>query len=163
MKVGDKVPNSRVFLRKDMDSETETLNFRDFIAGKKVAMFGLPGAFTPTCSKKHVPSFLENYDALKAKGYDLIVCVSVNDPFVMARWALDLGVGDKIAMIADGNGEFTKDAGLEIDRSTGGMGIRSKRYAATVDADGTVLSLDIEESGKYEVSSAECLLAKSGI
>ncbi|CAN5124753.1 peroxiredoxin [soil metagenome] len=124
--------------------------------GKRVALFAVPGAFTPTCSAKHLPGFKDRAAELKAKGLDAIVCVSVNDVFVMKAWAKDQGIGDEIMMLADGNGTFTKALGLEMDGSKFGMGARSQRYSL-VAKDGVVEQLNIEDAGKFEVSSADYL------
>jgi len=117
----------------------------------------VPGAFTPTCSAKHLPGFLQNADAIKKKGIDTIACVSVNDAFVMDNWAKNQKVDGKVVMLADGNGDFAKAVGLEMDASGFGMGLRSKRYAMVVD-NGTVKSLHVEKPGAFEVSSAEYIL-----
>ena len=128
-------------------------------AGKKIVIFGLPGAFTPTCSAKHVPGYVEHCDAIKAKGVDEIWCVSVNDPFVMGAWGRDQKVGKKVRMLGDGSGEFTKKLGLELDLTARGLGVRSDRYAMIVE-DGVVKSLDREAPGKFEVSDAVSILKK---
>ena len=128
-----------------------------FSKGRKVVLFAVPGAFTPTCSAKHVPGFLNNAAEIKAKGVDAIACVSVNDAFVMGAWGKDQGVGDNIAMLADGSGDFTKAAGLELDLSERGLGVRSKRYAMVVE-DGVVKTLNEEEGGALSISSAENVL-----
>jgi peroxiredoxin len=125
--------------------------------GKRVALFALPGAFTPTCSAKHVPGFKAHAAELKAKGVDTIACLSVNDSFVMKAWAKDQGVADEMLMLADGNGEFTKAVGLEMDGSKFGMGTRSQRYSL-IAKDGVVEQLNVEEGGEFRVSSAEYLL-----
>jgi peroxiredoxin len=126
--------------------------------GKRVGLFAVPGAFTPTCSVKHLPGFRDQAEALKAKGLDAVACVSVNDAFVMGAWGKDQGVGDKVLMLADGNGDFTKAVGLEMDGSRFGMGARSQRYAMVV-KDGVVEELFVEAPGQFEVSSAEYMLA----
>lgn len=126
-------------------------------AGKTVALFAVPGAFTPTCSAKHLPSFKDNVDALKAKGVDVIACCSVNDVFVMGAWGEAEGVGQDVLMLADGNGDFTKAIGLELDASGFGMGARSQRYSMLV-KDGQVQQLNVEDGGEYHVSSGEYLL-----
>ena len=126
--------------------------------GKKVVIFAVPGAFTPTCSAQHVPGFIENHEALKTKGVDLIVCISVNDPFVMGAWGKDREVGDSMLMLSDGNGEFTAAIGLEMDGSGFGLGTRSQRYAMIVD-DGVVSSLNVESGPGLDVSSAETILS----
>jgi peroxiredoxin len=127
--------------------------------GKTVALFAVPGAFTPTCSARHLPSFRERAGELKAKGVDLIACTAVNDHFVMGAWAKDQGVSDDIVMLADGSGEFARALGLDADFSKFGMGPRSKRYSMLV-KDGVVRELNVEEGGEYKVSSAEHLLGQ---
>jgi peroxiredoxin (alkyl hydroperoxide reductase subunit C) len=129
------------------------------VAGKKIVLFALPGAFTPTCSAKHVPGYVEHYDAIKAKGVEEIWCVSVNDPFVMGAWGRDQKVGKKIRMLGDGSAEFTKKLGLELDLISRGLGVRSDRYAMIIE-DGVVKSLDREAPGKFEVSDAASILKK---
>ncbi len=129
----------------------------DLVKGRKIAIFGLPGAFTPTCSAKHVPSYLANYDKLKAKGVDEIWCISVNDAFVMGAWGRDQKASGKIRMMADGSADFTKKLGLELDLSARGMGMRMNRISMLVD-DGVVKQLNIEGPGKFEVSDAENML-----
>ena len=129
--------------------------------GKKVVIFGLPGAFTPTCSAKHVPSYLANYDKLKAKGVDDILCVSVNDAFVMGAWARDQKVGGKVRMMGDGSADYTKALGLEFDLVARGMGVRCQRFSMLVD-NGVVKALNIEAPGKYEVSGGETMLTQLG-
>ena len=129
----------------------------DLAKGKKIVIFGLPGAYTPTCSAKHVPSYLENSDKLKAKGVDEIWCVSVNDAFVMGAWGREQHAGGKVRMMADGSAEFAKACGLTLDLTARGMGVRSDRYAMLVE-DGVVKALNREAPGKFEVSSAEAML-----
>jgi peroxiredoxin len=132
---------------------------KDLTAGKRVVLFAVPGAFTPTCHAKHLPSYLEHLDALKAKGIDTVACVSVNDAFVLDAWAKQAGVDDRILMLADGNATFTKAVGLDFDGSGFGLGTRSKRYAMLVE-DGAVKALNVEESpGVMEVSGADKILA----
>ena len=155
IKAGDKIPSAT--LMEMQDGSPTPLTTDSLFAGKKVALFALPGAFTPTCSAKHVPGFVQNYDALKAKGVDDILCLSVNDAFVMGAWGKDQGAGDKVRMIADGNGEFTQAVGLEFDASKFGLGKRSQRYSMIVD-NGVVTSLNVEEPGAFEVSSADHML-----
>jgi len=158
IKVGDKIPN--VDLGHMTTDGPAGISTDEIFAGKKVVLFALPGAFTPTCSAKHVPGFLKNASAIKAKGVDTIACLSVNDAFVMGAWANDQDTGDKVLMLADGSGEFTKAVGLELDLTARGMGVRSHRYAMIVE-DGVVKSLDVEENpGGLDVSSAENALAK---
>jgi peroxiredoxin len=155
IKVGDKIPNMKFKVRQGGDAKDLTTD--EIFKGKKVVLFAVPGAFTPTCSMKHLPGFVQNHDALKKKGIDTVACVSVNDQFVMGAWAKDQSAGDKVMMIADGNGEFTRAVGLELDGSGFGLGQRSQRYAMVVD-DGTVKTLNVEKGGAFEVSSAEAML-----
>lgn len=129
----------------------------DFFAGKRVALFSVPGAFTPTCSAKHLPGFVEKADALKAKGIDAIACTAVNDAFVMGAWGKANGVEGKVTMLADGNGDFVKALGLEMDGSKFGMGGRGQRFALIAN-DGVVEHLFVEAPGEYKVSSAEYML-----
>jgi peroxiredoxin len=133
----------------------------DLTKGRKVVIFGLPGAFTPTCSAKHVPSYLANYDKLKAKGVDTIACVSVNDAFVMGAWAREQKTGERIRMLGDGSAEYTKALGLEFDLTAKGLGMRCQRFSMLVD-DGVVKALNIEAPGKYEVSDGETMLKQLG-
>jgi peroxiredoxin len=158
IKVGDKIPSATLaYMTDDGPAEMST---SDLFSGKKVVLFALPGAFTPTCSAKHVPGFVQNADAIKAKGVDTIACLSVNDAFVMGAWGKDQAVGDKVAMLADGSAELTKALGLELDLTARGMGVRSHRYAMVVE-NGEVKSLDVEENpGGLDVSSAENVLGK---
>jgi peroxiredoxin len=125
----------------------------------KVVLFGVPGAFTPGCSRVHLPGYVENYDAVKAKGVDVVACVSVNDPWVMQAWADSQGVEGRILMLADGNGEFTKAMGLETDLSVAGLGVRSQRYAAVIE-DGIVTSLEVEPKPGVDVSSCQAMLER---
>ncbi|HVV26801.1 MAG TPA: peroxiredoxin [Rhizomicrobium sp.] len=155
IKVGDRIPS--VTLMEMQDGKPAPVSTDKFFAGRKVAVFALPGAFTPTCSAKHVPGFVNNHDALKTKGVDAIACISVNDAFVMAAWGKDQGADGKVHMLADGNGDFTRAVGLEMDGTKFGMGKRSQRYSMVVD-DGVVKSLNVEAPGAFEVSSAEYLL-----
>ncbi|HTR87315.1 MAG TPA: peroxiredoxin [Reyranella sp.] len=156
VKVGDKVPSATL---RTMGPEgpkpvtTEEL----FAPGKKVVAFALPGAFTPTCSAKHVPGFVGDYDKLKAKGVDTIACISVNDAFVMGAWGKDQKADGKVMMLGDGNGEFTEAMGLTLDGTKNGMGKRSQRYAMIVQ-DGKIKDLFVEKPGTFEVSSAENVL-----
>jgi peroxiredoxin len=156
IKVGDKIPSTT--LMEMQGGKPTPVKTDDFFAGKTIALFALPGAFTPTCSAKHVPGFVDNYEALKAKGVDEIACVSVNDAFVMGAWSKDQKSEGKVHMLADGNGEFTRAVGLELDGSKFGMGKRSQRYSMVVD-NGTVKSINVEEPGAFDVSSAEFLLS----
>ena len=154
---GDKVPAASF---KVMTSDGPAdLNTDDLFGGKTVAFFALPGAFTPTCSEKHLPGFVANMDALKAKGVDTIACASANDVFVMAAWGKDQGCAGKVEMLADGGADFAKAMGLELDLHGRGMGMRSQRYSMIV-TDGTITKLNVEEAGAFEVSSAERLLSQ---
>ena len=156
VKVGDKVPSAT--LRAMGPEGPRSLTTDELFApGKKVVAFALPGAFTRTCSSKHVPGFLANIEAIKAKGVDTVACISVNDAFVMGAWGRDLNVGDRILMLGDGNGEFTEAMGLTNDGSKTGMGKRSRRYAMVVDG-GVIKGLYLEEPGVFDVSSAENVL-----
>jgi peroxiredoxin len=157
IKVGDKIPSATLMQMKD--GGPKPVKTDDLFAGKKVVLFALPGAFTPTCSAKHLPSFVQNADAIKAKGIDAIACVSVNDAFVMGAWGDQQKVGDKIMMLGDGNGELTRALGLEMDGSRFGMGKRSQRFAMIVD-NGIVKQLNVEEPGAFAVSSAEHVLTQ---
>ena len=162
--VGEKLPNATLYEFFNEEAEGCALGPNAFevekiAAGKKIVIFGLPGAFTPTCSAKHVPGYVDNCDAIKAKGVDEIWCVSVNDPFVMGAWGRDQKVGKKVRMLGDGSGEFTKKLGLELDLTARGLGVRSDRYAMIVE-DGVVKSLDREAPGKFEVSDAVSILKK---
>ncbi len=156
VKVGDTVPAMKLTAAgADGPKEITTSEIFD---GKKVVVFAVPGAFTPTCSAKHLPGFVEQADALKAKGVDTIVCLAVNDAFVMGAWGKDQNVGDKILMLADGSAAFTKALGLELDLVARGMGVRSQRFAMVVD-DGKVSQLAVEQPGGFDVSRAESVLA----
>ncbi|QKM63909.1 peroxiredoxin [Polynucleobacter tropicus] len=162
--IGQKLPNATLYEFFNEEAEGCALGPNAFevekiAAGKKIVIFGLPGAFTPTCSAKHVPGYVESYDAIKAKGVDEIWCVSVNDPFVMGAWGRDQKVGKKVRMLGDGSAEFTKKLGLELDLTARGLGLRSDRYAMIVE-DGVVKSLDREAPGKFEVSDAASILKK---
>jgi len=162
IKVGDRLPDGTLteFLETETPGCTVGPNafpVADLVKGKKIVIFGLPGAFTPTCSAKHVPGYTANYDKLKAKKVDEIWCVSVNDAFVMGAWAKDQKSTGKVRMMADGSAMFTKALGLEFDLVARGMGVRSQRYSMIVD-DGVVKALNVEAPGKFEVSDAENLL-----
>ena len=157
IKVGDHIPSATLMQMKD--GGPKPVSTDELFKGKTVALFALPGAFTPTCSAKHLPGFIQQYDALKAKGVDVIACLSVNDAFVMGAWGNQQGAGDKMMMLADGNGDFTRAVGLEMDGSKFGMGKRSQRYSMIV-KDGVVKALNVEAPGAFEVSSAEHLLGQ---
>ena len=152
--VGDRIPDLHIV--KVTADGPEQVATGDFFGGRRVALFAVPGAFTPTCSARHLPGFVEKHDALKAKGIDEVACIAVNDAFVMAAWA-KASDADAITMLADGNADFARALGLDSDSSRFGMGTRSKRYAMIVE-DGVVRSLDVEAPGEFRVSSAEHLL-----
>ncbi|HEY3947777.1 peroxiredoxin [Phenylobacterium sp.] len=157
IKVGDKLPSVTVTLATAEGPKPVATD--EFFAGKKVALFALPGAFTPTCSAKHLPGFKQLASDIKAKGVDAIACLSVNDAFVMRAWAEDQAVGDDIVMIGDGGAAFTDAVGLAFDASRFGMGKRSQRYSMIVD-DGVVKELNIEAPGEFKVSAADYMLAQ---
>ena len=157
IKQGDSVPNSK--LAKATAEGPQPVEASDFFAGKKVALFSVPGAFTPTCSAKHLPGFVEKADALKAKGIDEIACTAVNDAFVMGAWGKSANAGDSVTMLADGNGDFAEALGLTMDGSGFGLGKRGQRFAMVVN-DGVVEQLFVEEPGDFKVSSAEYMLEK---
>jgi len=153
--VGDKIPS--VTLKEFTADGPSDVSSDEFFAGRKVVLFALPGAFTPTCSAQHLPGFVNNAQEIKAKGVDAIACLSVNDVFVMGAWGKDQGVGDSIAMLADPDGAFTRAAGMEFDLTARGLGVRSRRYAIVVE-DGVVTALNAEEGGGLTISSAENVL-----
>ncbi len=153
--VGDKIPAAT--LTKVTESGPEQVSTADYFAGRKVALFSVPGAFTPTCSAKHLPGFVEKAADLKAKGVDEIACTAVNDAFVMGAWGKSAGVDGKVTMLADGNGDFAKLLGLTMDGSGFGMGTRGQRFSMLVD-DGTVAQLNVEAGGEFRVSAAEYML-----
>ena len=157
IQAGQKLPSATLHMMSDTGPQAATTE--ELFAGKKTVLFALPGAFTPTCSAKHLPGFVAQADAIKAKGVDNIICLSVNDAFVMDAWGKDQGVGDKVLMIADGNGDFTRAIGLQMDGSGFGMGERSQRYAMIIE-DGVVKSLNVEQPREFNVSSAESILAQ---
>jgi peroxiredoxin len=166
IKVGDRLPAGT--LSEFIDVETEgckvgpnQFQIEALTKGKKVVIFGLPGAFTPTCSAQHVPSYIKNYDALKAKGVDDILCLSVNDAFVMGAWSKDQHAVGKVRMMGDGSAAYTKALGLELDLTARGMGVRCQRFSALIE-DGVVKALNIEAPGKFEVSGAETMLKQAG-
>ena len=155
IKVGDRIPSATLHhMTADGLAEIST---DELFKGKRVALFGLPGAYTRTCSAQHLPGFIANADGLKAKGVDAIACVSVNDAYVMNAWGKDQGAGDKVMMLADGAAGFTRALGVDIDLSARGFGVRSKRYSMLVD-DGVVTALHLEEATGLSVSDAETLL-----
>ena len=156
IKVGDHLPEAK-FMTMGA-SGPEPVDFNAFFKGRRIALFAVPGAFTPTCSAKHLPGFKDHAADFKAKGVDEISCVSVNDVFVMGAWAKDQGVAGKVTLLADGSGDFTKAVGLEMDATKFGMGTRSQRYSMIVN-DGVVESLNVEQPGQFEVSSADYMLS----
>ena len=155
IKVGDRIPEAN-FLKATPDGP-EPVDSESFFKGRRVALFAVPGAFTPTCSARHLPGFVEKADALKAKGIDEIACTAVNDAFVLGAWAQQGEAADKVTMLADGNGDFARAIGLEFDAGRFGMGRRSQRYSMVVN-DGVVEQLNVEAPGEYRASSAETLL-----
>ena len=158
IKVGDKLPD--VTLRRLGEGGIDEVASGELTAGKKVVLFAVPGAFTPTCSEQHLPGFMQHADAIKAKGVDSVVCVTVNDPFVVGEWTKATGAGGKVDILSDGNAEFTKAVGLELDASGFGLGTRSQRYAMIVE-DGVVTTLLVEDvPTQAEASSANEILAR---
>ena len=155
--VGDRIPS--LTLVKATSEGPQPVETDSFFSGRKVALFSVPGAFTPTCSARHLPSFVEKADELKAKGVDEIACTAVNDAFVLGAWAKAADATDKVTMLADGNGAFAKAVGLEMDGTGFGMGMRGKRYSMVVN-DGVVEQLNVEAPGQFEVSSADYLLGQ---
>ena len=156
IKVGEKIPSAT--LTRMTSDGPKPITTDELFKGKKVVMFAVPGAFTPTCSASHLPGYLKSAETLSGKGVDTIACVSVNDVFVMDAWGKDQKVGDKVTMLADGSGEFARAMGLEFDLSARGLGKRSKRYALVAD-DGVVKTLNVDDSGALEASAAEKILA----
>jgi peroxiredoxin len=166
IKVGDRLPAGTLqeFYEVEKDGCSvgpNPVNVEDFTRGKKVVIFGLPGAFTPTCSAKHVPGYVANFDKLRAKGVDEVACMAVNDAFVMGAWGRDQKAGDKVHMMADGSADYTKKLGLELDLNARGMGTRCQRFSMLVE-DGVVKALNVEAPGQYEVSGAEHMLTQLG-
>ena len=158
IKVGDRVPEGT--LKEMTGSGPAPVTTDDLFGGKRVALFSVPGAFTPTCSNQHLPGFVANAAAIKAKGIDTIACMAVNDAFVMGAWGRAHNVGDNVRMLADGNATWTQALGLELDATGFGMGVRGKRFSVIVD-DGIVTNINVDESGGLDVSSAETLLAQA--
>ena len=165
LKVGDKLPAGTLFEFVEVEGDgcsigPNGVDLAKANAGKKIAIFALPGAYTPTCSVQHVPGYVAKAAELKAAGVDEIWCISVNDAFVMGAWGRDQQATDRVRMMADGSADFTKAAGLTLDLTTRGMGIRSQRYSMLV-VDGVVKTLNIEGPGKFEVSDADTMLAQA--
>ena len=157
IQVGDKLPSATLTT---MTAEgPKPLTTSELCEGKKVVLFAVPGAFTPTCSVQHLPGYVENAQSFKDKGVDTLACVSVNDPFVMGAWGKDREVGENLMMLSDGNGDFTAAIGLEMDGSGFGLGTRSQRYAMIID-DGVVSTLNVESGPGLDVSSAETILSE---
>jgi len=157
VKEGDKIP-SGTFKVMSADGPKD-LTSDELFKGKTVALFSVPGAFTPTCSAKHLPGFVKNADALRAKGVDAIACTAANDVFVMNAWGKDQGCGENVMMLADGSADFARKLGLELDLTARGMGMRAQRYSMLV-KDGVIQKLNVEEPGQFEVSSAEHMLSQ---
>ena len=157
IQVGDRLPSATLTI---MTAEgPKPLTTTELCEGKKVVLFAVPGAFTPTCSVQHLPGYVDNTQSLKDKGVDTVACVSVNDPFVMGAWGKDREVGEDLMMLSDGNGDFTEAIGLEMDGSGFGLGTRSQRYAMIID-DGVVSTLNVESGPGLDVSSAETILSE---
>jgi len=159
--VGDKLPQA-TFKYFDSEGNMKEITTDALCKGKKVVLFAVPGAFTPTCSLKHLPGFIEKGDEIKSRGVDTIACISVNDAFVMDAWGKSVGCGDKVLMLADGNALFTKAIGVELDLTDKGLGLRSRRYAMLVD-DQVVKVINLEEGGAFTISSADNILEVLGI
>ncbi len=153
--VGDRLPDGTFGIM--TGDGPGTLTTDDLFAGKKVVLVSVPGAFTPTCSMSHLPGFVRHADEIRARGVDTIACMAVNDVFVMDAWGKDQGVGDKVLMLADGNGDYAKALGLDLDSRRFGMGLRGQRFALVVD-DGVATHVAIEEPARFEVSKAEAIL-----
>lgn len=156
IQAGEKMPSGSLGVM--TESGPGELTTDDLFAGKKVVLVSVPGAFTPTCSMNHLPGFVDQADALVAKGVDTIACMAVNDVFVMHAWGKDRGVGDKVMMLADGNGDYARALGLELDGTGFGMGMRGQRFAIVVD-DGVAAHVAVEEPGQFDVSKAESILS----
>ena len=157
IEVGDRIPSAT--LLKATAEGPQPVDSTDFFAGRKVALFAVPGAFTPTCSARHLPGFVDKADELKGKGVDEVACISVNDAFVLQAWAREAGAEGKVTMLADGNGEFAEALGLTMDGAKFGLGKRGSRWSAIVD-DGVISELNVEEPGAFSVSSAEYLIGQ---
>ena len=165
IKIGDRVPDATLSESTEFGEACplapKNVSVAEATKGKRVVIFGLPGAYTPTCSAQHVPGYVKNLDALKAKKVDEVWCVSVNDGFVMAAWGKEQHAIGKVRMLGDGSADFTKKLGLELDLTAKGMGVRSQRFSMFVD-DGVVKQLNVEAGGKFEVSNAETMLKQIG-
>jgi len=165
IKAGDKLPEGKLTETTEFDTAAgcpmgpQEIDVVQATKGKKVVIFGVPGAYTPTCSAKHVPGFVSNYDKLKSKGVDEVWCIAVNDAFVMGAWGREQKAAGKVRMLGDGSAEYTKKLGLELDLTARGLGMRMQRFAMIVQ-DGVVKDIAVEAAGKFEVSAAEAVLAK---
>ena len=163
IKIGDRIPEANLSETTEFGEACplapKNVSVAEATKGKKIVIFGVPGAYTPTCSAQHVPGYVKNLDALKAKGVDEVWCVAVNDGFVMAAWGRDQGAIGKVRMLGDGSAELTKKLGLELDLTAGGLGLRMQRFSMLVD-DGVVKQLNVEAPKAFEVSSAEKMLAQ---
>lgn len=152
IEIGQKIPDVKL-----KTTDGQDVSPAELFRGKKVVLFAVPGAFTPTCSDYHLPGFVDNADAIRAKGVDIIACVAVNDHYVMGAWAKSRETGNKILMLADGNGDFARAMGLEADSRPWGLGLRSRRYAAVIE-DGVITDLKVDQPGRLEISAAEEIL-----
>jgi peroxiredoxin len=166
IKVGDRLPPGKLYEYNETATEgcpvgPRQVDIEELTRGRKVVIFGLPGAFTPTCSAKHVPSYVSHIDALRRKGIDEVICIAVNDAFVMGAWAREQGTAGKVRMLGDGSGTYTRALGLELDLGARGLGMRCERFSMLVD-DGVVKTLNVETQGRYEVSGAETMLTQLG-
>jgi peroxiredoxin len=165
IKIGDTLPDATLSETTEFGEACpigpKNVSVAESTKGKRIVIFGLPGAYTPTCSAKHVPGYVKNLDALKAKKVDEVWCVAVNDGFVMAAWGKELGAIGKVRMLGDGSGELAKKLGIELDLTKGGMGVRMQRFSMFVD-DGVVKQFNLEAAGKFEVSNAETMLQQIG-
>ena len=157
IKVGDRVPEGKFGIM--TPDGPGSMTTQELFRGKKVVLFSVPGAFTPTCSQSHLPGYIKEAADIKAKGVDTIACMAVNDVFVMDAWGKERGAGDKVLMLADGNGDYARALGLELDASGFGMGLRSQRFSMVVD-DGVVTKLNVEAPREFKVSTAECVLGQ---
>jgi glutaredoxin/glutathione-dependent peroxiredoxin len=154
IQVGDRIPEATL---NNLSDGVKSMTTGEIFGGKKVVLFSVPGAFTPTCSARHLPGYIEHFAALRGKGVDTVACMAVNDAFVMEAWSKAQGAPDELLMLADGNAEFTKKLGLEFDATSFGMGLRSQRFAVVAD-DGVVTHLFVEAPGEFKVSAAEHVL-----